>query len=137
MTEGSHRLGITPLTIAWLALLAVVTAGSTYVLLARQGPAPNRPPGLTLAIPGPDESASGVAPAGESEDKGRTPTMVILADVVSRLLSVPTVIFVIGGAIISFLVAWASAAWSRTAPVEARGLSETEARYWFAYCPPD
>jgi len=68
MTEGSHQLGITPLTIAWLALLAVVTAGSIYVLLARQGPAPNRPPGLTLAIPGPDESGSGVAPAGESED---------------------------------------------------------------------
>jgi polysaccharide deacetylase 2 family uncharacterized protein YibQ len=68
MTEGSHRLGITPLTIAWLALLAVVTAGSTYVLLARQGPAPNRPPGLTLAVPSPDESDSGVAPAGESED---------------------------------------------------------------------
>lgn len=68
MTERSHRSGITPLTIAWLALLAVVTAGSTYVLLARQGPAPNRPLGLTLAIPGPDESDSGVAPAGESED---------------------------------------------------------------------
>ena len=66
MTEGSYRTGITPLTIAWLALLAVTTAGSTYVLLARQ--APNGPPGLTLAIPSLERAGSGIEPAGDAAD---------------------------------------------------------------------
>ncbi len=70
MTEGSHRPGITPLTIAWLALLAVVTAGSTYVLLARQASTPgsSRPLGLTLAIPSPEGGGSRVESAGDSEE---------------------------------------------------------------------
>lgn len=67
MTEAGHRQGITALAIAWLALLAVVTAGSTYVLLARQAPAPgsNQPPGLTLAIP----SLETAGQAGDAADE--------------------------------------------------------------------
>lgn len=68
MTEASHRPGITPLTVAWLSLLAVVTAGSTYLVLARQALAPDELTGLTLAIPTPEEEDSGVAPAGGTPD---------------------------------------------------------------------
>jgi polysaccharide deacetylase 2 family uncharacterized protein YibQ len=68
MTEASHRPGITPLTVAWLSLLAVVTAGSTYLVLAHQALAPDELTGLTLAIPGPQKEDSGVAPAGGTPD---------------------------------------------------------------------
>ena len=69
MTETNHRHGITSLTIAWLVLLAAVTAGTTYVVLARQAPGTgsDRWPGVTLAIPAPDAAAGGGA-AGGAED---------------------------------------------------------------------
>ncbi len=73
MTEASHRPGITPLTVAWLSLLAVVTAGSTYLVLARQAPAPDEPAGLTLVLPAPDAESGGVALAGEAPTLPETP----------------------------------------------------------------
>ena len=70
MSEDSHRQGVTPLTLAWLALLAVVTAGSTYVLLAQQTSAPDADPafGVTLAIVSADENGRAAAsvPPGQA-----------------------------------------------------------------------
>jgi uncharacterized protein len=67
MSEANHRSGTTGLTIAWLVLLAAVTAGSTYVVLARHSPGtgPDQSQGLTLAIPGP-AGAGGGETAGET-----------------------------------------------------------------------
>jgi len=70
MSDDGHRQGVTPLTLAWLALLAVVTAGSTYVLLAQRTSAPVAlsPPGVSLAIVGADENGRAGAPDGPSQD---------------------------------------------------------------------
>ena len=71
MSDDSHRQGVTPLTLAWLALLAIVTAGSTYVLLAHQASAPSSdsPLGVTLAIVGTDENGR----ASEPDDPSLQP----------------------------------------------------------------
>lgn len=67
MTDASNRHGISALTVAWLGLLAAVTAGSTYVILAQRAPSPDVDPssGVTLAIPAPDAGDGGAA--GPSE----------------------------------------------------------------------
>jgi len=69
MTEDSRQHGVTALTLAWLALLAVVTAGSTYVLLAQQATAPPPDPstGVTLAITSAEDDEIATEPAGHSE----------------------------------------------------------------------
>jgi polysaccharide deacetylase 2 family uncharacterized protein YibQ len=61
MIDASERNGgTTGLTVAWLVLLAAVTAGSTYVVLARHsGGGPEPSPGVTLAIPAPDAGGGG------------------------------------------------------------------------------
>ncbi len=75
MTEGSHRQGITALTVAWLALLAVAAAGSTFVLLARQAPMPGSvsQPGLTVAIPGLETAGNTVDEIDDAADQAAAP----------------------------------------------------------------
>jgi len=88
MTDASDRTSTTALTVAWLVLLAAVTAGSTYVVLARHsGGDGGHWPGVTLAIPAPetpgDEAAADlaagstdqtVAPANGPDSSGPTAT---------------------------------------------------------------
>ena len=49
-SDGSRRGGITALAAAWLILLAVVTAGATYVVLARQAAPPPDAPLLSVTL---------------------------------------------------------------------------------------
>lgn len=74
MTDARNRQGISALSIAWLGLLAAVTAGSTYVVLAQRAPSPGVDPstGVTLAIPAPDTGDTGdTANAGAAGSSGQ------------------------------------------------------------------
>jgi len=73
MTDASDRTGIAALTVAWLVLLAAVTAGSTYVVLAQHSRNDaDRWPGVTLTIPAAESPGGGQAVGGESGLPGQT-----------------------------------------------------------------
>ncbi len=67
-TESRQVPGITPLSLAWLGLIALLTAGATYVLLARQSPDPQSVEALAATLElAKTESGGGQATAEGAE----------------------------------------------------------------------
>lgn len=67
-TESRQLPGITPLSVAWLGLLALLTAGGTYVLLARQSPPQSaQAPAASVEIADAETAGGGETAAGGAE----------------------------------------------------------------------
>ncbi len=77
-SDGRRRGGITALAAAWLALLAVMTAGATYVVLARQATPPLDAPLLSVTL-------RAAAPAAPTESPETTVSETGVQPATSRL----------------------------------------------------